>query len=92
MVNRMEKTKTKRYYSELIQIPDYKDRFEYLKLLGVPCQETFGCKRYLNQQFYRSQEWLKFRNRIIIRDNGCDLAHKDYMIPQGTLIQRMPFV
>jgi hypothetical protein len=37
-------------------------------------QSTFGSDRYLNQALYTSPEWKSFRNRIIIRDNGCDLG------------------
>lgn len=67
-------------YSELISIPEYMDRFKYLQQKSFVGKETFGCKRYLNQQFYRSEEWKRFRNKIIVRDNGCDLAHPDYSI------------
>lgn len=64
-------------YSELITIPDFLDRFEYLKLKGSIGQETFGHTRYLNQILYRSYEWKRFRQEIIIRDDGHDLAHPD---------------
>lgn len=61
-------------YSDLIRFNTFEDRFEYLKLDGVMCQETFGVHRYLNQTFYRSAEWRRVRNQIIIRDNACDLG------------------
>lgn len=61
-------------YSELIKIPTFKERFEYLKCYGTPGVETFGRDRYLNQAFYQSKEWKNLRNRIIARDLGCDLA------------------
>lgn len=67
-------------YSELITIPDYLSRFNYLKLGGKVGDDTFGYSRYLNQTFYRSYEWKKFREKIIIRDNGCDLGIGDYEI------------
>ena len=66
-----------RTYSELIRIPSFEDRFEYAKLGGAIGAETFGYDRYLNQIFYRSKEWRQFRHSIIIRDQGCDLAHED---------------
>lgn len=69
-----------RKYSELIQLPTFEERFEYLKLDGVVGQETFGYDRYLNQIFYKSKEWHDFRNTIIIRDNGCDLGIEDHTI------------
>ena len=36
-------------YSELITLPTYLERFNYLKLGGLVGQETFGYDRYLNQ-------------------------------------------
>lgn len=67
-------------YSELITFTDYVDRFRYLKLNGQIGDETFGYNRYLNQKFYKSNEWLSFRRDIIIRDNGCDLGMDGYDI------------
>ena len=72
-------------YSELIKIPTYKERFEYLKLDGIVGKDTFGYDRYLNQAFYNSPEWRRFRRDMIIRDNGCDLACEGYEI-QGKII------
>lgn len=63
-----------RTYSELIQIPTFEERFEYLKLRSIVGNETFGFDRYLNQQFYRSKEWKDLRNYIYVRDCGCDLG------------------
>ena len=63
-----------RTYSELIQLSTFEERFEYLKIGGSIGIETFGHDRYLNQKFYTSKEWRRFRNDIIIRDNGCDLG------------------
>lgn len=67
-------------YSELITLPSFEERFEYLKLDGQVGKETFGYDRYLNQVLYNSQEWRRFRHEIIIRDNACDLAHEDHEI------------
>ncbi len=61
-------------YSELIHIPDFLGRYNYLKLNGVAFLSTFGENRYLCQQFYSSYDWRKFRREIIIRDHGCDLG------------------
>ena len=69
-----------RTYSELIQILDYYDRFEYLKIGGKIGFETFGYDRYLNQILYASPEWRNFRDAIIIRDNGCDIAMPGFEI------------
>ena len=71
-----------RCYSELLQIPTFKERYEYLRLDGVVGEETFGFDRYLNQIFYNSQEWKDIRRKIIIRDNGCDLGLDGYENPE----------
>ena len=63
-----------RTYNELVQYHSYEDRFRYLKLNGVVANETFGFDRYLNQRFYKSAEWRRVRDQVIIRDNGCDLG------------------
>ena len=63
-----------RTYSQLILLPTFEDRFEYLKLKGSVGKDTFGHDRYLNQTFYSSIEWRRLRDEIIIRDNGCDLG------------------
>lgn len=68
-------------YSELINLSTFEERFKYLQLNGQVGKETFGYDRYLNQILYNSQEWRRFRNKIIIRDNACDLAHEDHEIP-----------
>lgn len=64
-------------YSECILLPSFEERFEYLKLSGQVADPTFGGNRYLNQDFYRSQEWKLTRRDVIARDLGCDLAHPD---------------
>ena len=61
-------------YSELITLPTFLDRFKYLKLNGTAFDKTFGDERYVNQKFYTSYEWRKFRRDIILRDLGCDLG------------------
>ena len=67
-------------YSELILLPTFEERLEYLRCGGKVGVATFGYQRWLNQKLYHSGEWLRFRNRIIIRDNGCDLGMDGYDI------------
>lgn len=67
-------------YSELITIPTFEERYRYLKLSGTVGEDTFGFERYLNQQFYQTTEWKQFRNKIIVRDMGCDLGVEGYEI------------
>jgi len=71
---------TLRTYSELIKLPTFKERYEYLKLDGTVGLETFGYDRIFNQRFYTSKEWLWVRDKVIIRDGGCDLGVKGYEI------------
>lgn len=63
-----------RTYSELISLPTFEERFQYLRLDGKVGEDTFGYDRYLNQVFYRSARWKAVRNEVILRDNGCDLG------------------
>lgn len=74
-----------RTYSELMTIDKFEDRFKYLKMGGKIGEATFGYERYLNQIFYRCDEWKAVRREIIIRDDGCDLGHPDYSI-KGIII------
>lgn len=67
-------------YHELIQIPDFEDRFRYLQLKGSVGNATFGGHRSLNQMLYRNSNWRSVRNKVILRDEGCDLAHPDFEI------------
>lgn len=76
-------------YSELITIPTFEERFEYLQLKGSVGKDTFGYDRYLNQVLYRSPEWKRLRNQIIIRDGGCDLACDGYDIYGKVLIHHL---
>lgn len=76
-------------YSELITIPTFEERFEYLQLKGSVGKGTFGYDRHLNQVLYRSPEWKRLRNQIIIRDCGCDLACEGYDIHSKVLIHHL---
>lgn len=78
-----------RTYSELIRIPTYKERFEYLKLDGQVGKETFAKDRWVNQNFYHSQEWRSLRHEIIVRDFGRDLAMEGYEIHNSPVIHHM---
>lgn len=82
--------RTIKTYSELILLPTFKERFEYLKLSGLVGKETFGFDRYLNQVFYqRSQKWKAIRDKVIIRDNACDLAMDGYEIHNRVIVHHM---
>lgn len=69
-----------RTYTELSRLKTFKERYEYLKLSGRVGETTFGSDRYLNQMLYTSDRWRKARDKVIIRDNGCDLGVEGYEI------------
>ena len=78
-----------RSYSELILLPTFEERFEYLRLNGQCSVETFGGHRALNQVLYKSPQWLKARSRVIVRDNGCDLGIADRPISDKIIIHHI---
>ncbi len=78
-----------RSYTELIGIPTFEERFKYLKLGGAVGEATFGSSRYLNQGFYRSEEWKRIRREVILRDNGCDLGVEGHDIYDKIIIHHM---
>lgn len=75
----------KKTYSELIRLKTFEERFAYLKLDGKVGEETFGHDRVINQILYNSMKWRRTRDKIIIRDNGCDLGIEDRGI-MGSII------
>ena len=75
-----------RTYSELSKLKTFRERYEYLKLDGTIGEETFGFDRYINQMFYKSEEWKRIRNYVITRDNGCDLGIQDRKIVDSVIL------
>ena len=63
-----------RTYSEFKKLRTFKERYNYLRLRGKVGESTFGFDRYINQKFYTSPRWRDARDRVIVRDNGCDLG------------------
>lgn len=63
-----------RSYLEMLTFSSYQKRYEYLRIPSTVGITTFGSDRYLNQMFYHDPEWKAVRDRVIIRDNGCDLG------------------
>lgn len=76
-------------YSKMLTFPTLEERFRYLELKGSIGKDTFGYDRYLNQILYHSGEWKSFRNNIIIRDNGCDLACEGHEIHKRILVHHI---
>lgn len=59
-----------RSYSELIKLPSFSERLEYLKLFDNNALSP----RHMSEQFYRSKTWKTIRSIIIERDLGFDLG------------------
>lgn len=76
-------------YSTLITFNTFEERFEYLKESGVIGEIKFGHRRFLNQCFYNSKEWRSIRNKVILRDNGCDLGVPGYEIAGRIYVHHM---
>lgn len=79
-----------RTYSELITLPTYMERFNYLRLKGSVGKETFGYDRHINQMLYQhSPRWKQSRDTVIIRDNGCDLGVEGHEIYGKIIVHHM---
>lgn len=82
-----------RTYQELMMFSDFKSRYRYLRLDGQVAADTFGFDRYVNQRFYRSEEWKRVRNYVIVRDtigdSCCDLGVPGYEIYGRIYIHHM---
>lgn len=78
-----------RRYSELKRLKTFEERYEYLRIGGLVGESTFGFERFLNQALYTSQRWRLTRNRIIVRDNGCDLGVEGHDIYDKIIIHHM---
>lgn len=78
-----------RTYTELVKIPTFKERYEYLRLGDKVGRESFGLERIFNQRFYHSPEWYQIRRDIFIRDNGCDMGLDDHDIFDRPVVHHM---
>lgn len=67
-------------YNELMTLSTFEERIEYLRLYDFVGNDKFGYMRTLNQDFYKSYEWQRIKNRVIARDHGCDLGCCDHPI------------
>lgn len=76
-------------YLEMSKLLTFEERLDYLMLDGKVGEDTFGFDRYLNQALYKSKEWKGLREKIIIRDNGCDLGVEGYEINDRVLIHHI---
>lgn len=81
---------TMKTYTELCSYATFEERLQYLQLHGAVGEDTFGFDRWLNQDFYQSREWRQFRDKIIVRDGGCDLGCRDHPITDWVLRDGRP--
>lgn len=61
-------------YSDLILIPTFEERLEFLRTPALSSELSFDQLRYLNQKFYNSRAWKRTRKSVIARDLGFDLG------------------
>lgn len=85
----MKNQKIIKTYSELIRLNTFEERYDYLRLDGTVGEDTFGYDRYINQNFYKTREWKYLRNKIIVRDSGCDMGLDDYQIFGNIYVHHM---
>lgn len=78
-----------RSYSELRRLSTFEERYAYLALQGEVGTATFGFDRWINQHFYRSYEWKRARDFVILRDEGCDLGVPGYEIHARLMVHHM---
>lgn len=76
-------------YSEMQSFFTFEERFDYLSLGGSVGASTFGFERWMNQEFYRSRDWRHIRQKVILRDEGCDLGVEGYEIHDRLLIHHI---
>lgn len=78
-----------RCYSELIALPTFEQRFNYCNLNGVIGEDTFGFHRYLNQAVYQGTRWRRLRDKLIVRDDCCELAMPDHKIRGKVILHHL---
>lgn len=70
-----------RSYSELMKHESFYERLAYLQLFDG----NVSSPREISQEFYKSDLWIRMREKIILRDFGCDLGSKGIYI-RGPII------
>ena len=80
MVDLFRRMRMIRRYSELKKLKTFEERFNYLRLNGSVGSHNLGYERFLTQTLYRDSRWLAARDKVIIRDNSCDLGVIGYDI------------
>ncbi len=76
-------------WDELGKIETFEGRIEYLRTYSTVGEPTFGYDRWINQKFYRSNEYRKLRQQIVAKQYGWDLGVKGYPLPEVFILHHM---
>ena len=76
-------------WDELGKIPTFEGRIEYLRTYSTVGEPTFGYDRWINQRFYRSEEYKRLRRKIVAKQNGWDLGIEGYPLPEIFILHHM---
>ena len=79
-----------RCYTDLRRLTSFEERYRYLRLTRRVGESIFGFNRHFNQTFYQSNKrWQTARQKVILRDDGCDLGIADRIIGKGVTVHHM---
>lgn len=76
-------------WDELGKISTFEGRIEYLRTYSTVGEPTFGYDRWINQRFYRSEEYKRLRRKIVAKQNGWDLGIEGYPLPEIFILHHM---
>jgi hypothetical protein len=76
-------------WDELKKISTFEGRIEYLRTYSTVGEPTFGYDRWINQRFYRSEEYKRLRRKIVVKQNGWDLGVEGYPLPEIFILHHM---
>lgn len=76
-------------WDELGKIPTFEGRIEYLRTYSTVGEPTFGYDRWINQRFYRIEEYKRLRRKIVVKQNGWDLGIEGYPLPEIFILHHM---
>ena len=76
-------------WDELGKIETFEGRIEYLRTYSTVGEPTCGYDRWINQKFYRSDEYRRLRQKIAAKQYGWDLGIKGYPLPEVFILHHM---
>lgn len=76
-------------WDEMVKLPSFEERVDYLRTYSTVGKETFGYERWLNQKFYHSSEYRRLRESVVRRQNGFDLGVEGYPLPDIFILHHM---